>query len=288
MAYPKLGAQMSIGGGVAKALLRGRDLGCETIQIFTRNSSRWQAKPLTDSQLAEFSKNRLLTGIRPVVAHDIYLINLASPDDKLYQRSIAAFWEELTRAEQLGLPYVVTHPGSHVGSGEEEGLQRIAQAISHLHRQGPDLKVQVALETTAGQGTNLGYRFEQLARLLELIEGAERVKVCLDTCHIFAAGYDIRTPEGYADVMAEFDRIIGYERLAVVHLNDAKRELGSRIDRHHHIGQGHLGIAPFECLLHDPRLLQVPMILETPKETSASGEDMDMVNLDLLRQLKTN
>ena len=276
---------MSIAGGVAHALRRGKELGCDVIQLFTKNASQWHAKPLDPSAIGAFHRVRDETGIIPIAAHDSYLINLASPDEGLYNRSLEALWEEMQRAEVLGIPYLVMHPGSHRGSGEKEGLYRIARGINLLHYRGPDMQIQILLETTAGQGATLGYRFEHFARVIEMIEEDEGVGICLDTCHCFAAGYDISTVEGYEATMEEFQRIIGLGRLKLIHLNDSKGAVGTRRDRHEHIGQGHLGIEPFRLLLRDTRLADLPFILETPKGKNPAGEDWDCVNLRLLRGL---
>lgn len=276
------GAHMSISGGVAKAFERGEQVGCATMQIFTKSERQWQAKALTPEEIASYKAEQERTGIRPVVVHDSYLINLASPKDDLWEKSIASFTEELGRCAALAIPYLVTHPGAHVGSGEEVALRREAEALNRIFAAGTGAGVTVLLETTAGQGSALGARFEELARLIELVTHPERLGICLDTCHIFVAGYDIRTPETYAATFEKFDRIIGLERLKVIHLNDAQRELGSRVDRHAHIGQGQIGVEGFRLLVNDPRLRHLPMILETPK-----GKDMaeDVENLTLLRSL---
>ena len=276
---------MSIAGAVAQALWRGRETGCDVIQIFTKNAMQWRAKPLTQDDRAAFLKARQETGIRPVAAHGSYLINLASPDDSLYERSQEALWEEMQRAEALELPYLVMHPGSPRGGGEEEGIDRIARAINLIHHRGAGMRVIILLETTAGQGATLGNRFEHFARIIGRIEADERVGVCLDTCHIFAAGYDISTLAGYEATLGEFDRVIGLARLKVMHLNDSKAAAGTRIDRHEHIGKGSLGLDAFRRLLQDPRLTDLPFILETPKGKTASGEDWDCVNLRVLREL---
>ena len=282
---PRLGAHMSISGGLKNAFDRGREVGCDAIQIFTKNASQWKAKPITSDDAREFLDTQDQTGITPAFAHDSYLINLASPDPVLHEKSIAAFKIEMERAELLKLPLLVMHPGSHVGSGEEEGLKKIAESFNRLHSECPDLKLKVALETTAGQGTNLGYRFEHLRQIIDQVEEPDRLAVCLDTCHVFAAGYDISTPSGYEAVMEEFDRVIGRSRLAAFHLNDAKKGLGSRVDRHEHIGHGALGLEAFRCLVNDPRLIDVPMALETKKGTDDTGTDWDVVNLRVLRDL---
>lgn len=280
-----LGAHMSIVGGVAQALWRGRKTGCDVIQLFTKNAIQWRAKPLTQADSAAFLKARQETGVGPVAVHGSYLINLASPDDGLYERSREALWEEMQRAELLDISYLVTHPGSHRGGGEQEGIDRIARAINLMHQQGAGMKGMILMETTAGQGVTLGDRFEHFARIIERIEEDKWVGVCLDTCHIFAAGYDISTPEGYEATWQEFHRVIGLDRLKVIHLNDSKAASGTRVDRHEHIGQGHLGLDAFRRLLQDTRLAYLPFILETPKGKTASGEDWDCVNLRTLRGL---
>ncbi len=276
---------MSIAGGIHKALWRGKQLGCDTIQIFTKNANQWRAKPLVPGDIDAFQKAWQQTGINPIMAHDSYLINLASPEEGLYRQSLKALGEELQRAEALRLPYLIMHPGSHKGSGEQEGLHRIAQGINLLYHRGGGTEVMILLETTAGQGTNLGYRFEHLAKIIELVEEDERVGVCLDTCHVFAAGYDISTPEGYEATFEEFHRIIGLDRLKVIHINDSRAQLGTRIDRHEHIGRGHLGLETFRRLLQDTRFAALPFILETPKGKDSQGEDWDVVNLRVLREL---
>lgn len=281
----RLGAHMSISGGLKNAFGRGEQVGCDTVQIFTKNANQWKAKPITPEDIEGFIGEQKRTGIYPAFAHDSYLINLGSPDPALYEKSIAAFQIEMERAEALKLPFLVMHPGSHVGSGEEEGLKKIAESFNRFHRQCPGFQLKIALETTAGQGTNLGYRFEQLRRIIDMVEEADRLAVCLDTCHVFAAGYNISTPEGYEAVMEEFDRIIGLDRIVAFHLNDAKKGLGSRVDRHEHIGHGALGLEAFRSLVNDPRFNGIPMTLETQKGTDEKGNDWDVVNLEVLRGL---
>lgn len=278
-----LGAHMSIAGGIDLAPLRGKEVGCRTIQLFTKSSNQWRARPLPPEEIDRYRANLQVTGIGPVVAHDSYLINLASTDPGLHRKSMAAFLEELERAEALGIPYLVTHPGAHMGAGEETGLRQVANSIRELLKRTKDYQVQVIIETAAGQGTSLGHRFEQIAALLDQIGLPERTGVCLDTCHIFAAGYDIRTPDGYADVIGAFDTVVGIPHLKVIHLNDSKKELGCRVDRHEHIGKGAIGLEAFRCLLTDPRLKGIPMILETPKDDDFLLSDRR--NLDTLRRL---
>ncbi len=277
-----LGAHMSIAGGTSLALDRARRAGCNVLQIFVKNNNRWKGKILSDEEAKLFHHRRASSKVREVVAHDSYLINLASPDNELWSRSIEALLDELDRCERLGLSYLVTHPGAHVGSGEEEGIRRIARALDRVHQESGDLSVRVALETTAGQGSSIGYRFEHLRDILELCRYPERVSVCVDTCHIFAAGYDIREENGYLRTVERFDQIVGLDKLCLFHFNDSKRELGSRVDRHDHIGQGKIGTPAFAWILNDPRFDGVPKILETPK---GKTNREDRRNLKLLRSL---
>jgi deoxyribonuclease-4 len=279
----KFGAHMSITGGLHRAFEHGERAGCDTVQLFTKNQQQWKAKPLTDAEIAQFQAAQQRTGFGPLVVHDSYLINLASPKDDVWEKSIAGFAEELERCAALGIPYLVTHPGAHTGSGEEAGLQREALALNRLFSEGVGGEVLVLLEITAGQGTTLGYRFEHIARLIELVERPERLAVCVDTCHLLAAGYDFRTPETYAATFDTFDRLIGLERIKAFHLNDSQKELGSRVDRHAHIGEGFVGLEGFRLLVNDARFEGLPMILETPK-----GDDLaeDVENLAKLRGLK--
>ena len=281
-----LGAHMSIAGGVDLAPLRGQEVGCRAIQLFTKSSNQWRARPPPPEEIERYRANLKAVGITHAVAHDSYLINLASIEPALHRRSMAAFLEELERAEALGIPYLVTHPGAHMGAGEDAGLRQVANSIREILKRTKGYKVQVVLETTAGQGTSLGYRFEQIAALLDRIDLPERTGVCLDTCHVFAAGYDIRTPEGYADVLGAFDTVVGISHLKVIHLNDCKKELGCRVDRHEHIGKGAIGIEAFRCLVTDSRLRGLPMILETPKDDDYVAADSR--NLRTLRHLAQN
>ncbi|GIW91927.1 MAG: putative endonuclease 4 [Pirellulaceae bacterium] len=279
---PRFGAHMSISGGVSKSFARGESVGLDAMQIFAKNERQWTAKPISAEEVAAFQAEQQRTGIHPVIVHDSYLINLAAPADDLREKSIVAFADELERCAQLKIPYLVTHPGAHTGIGEEAGLVRVADAISRLLAEGVGGTTMILLETTAGQGTALGYRFEHLARLFELIPYHDRLGVCVDTCHIFAAGYDIRDPDTYDATFAELDRLVGLERVKCFHLNDSQKDLGSRVDRHAHIGQGCIGTEAFRLLVNDPRFAHLPMIIETPK-----GEDMaeDRMNLALLRSL---
>lgn len=277
---PPLGAHTSIAGGLQNALYTGKEIGCEVVQIFSKNQMQWKSKPLETEEVVKFRKAQEETGVRPVTVHDSYLINLANPAQPTLQRSIEAFTDELHRCELLRIPFLVMHPGSHLGEGEAAGLERIASNIKKCYRRSGVEKTIVLLETTAGQGTNLGYRFEHLKYIIDRSGLGERIAVCLDTCHVFAAGYDIRSRRAWEKTKAKFDKIIGLEKLKVFHLNDSKRELGSRVDRHARIGQGAIGLEGFRTLLHDPDLGNVPMILEIPGGNEAYRED-----LELLRKL---
>jgi len=276
----RLGAHMSISGGVDKAVGRGQEVGCEAMQIFTKNSNQWKDKPLSPAEIKGFRDGCATAGIAPVIAHSAYLINLAAPAEALYEKSIQAFLRELQRCELLGIPYLVVHPGAHMGTGEEQGLTRVAAAINRIDHAASNLQAKMALEVTAGQGSSLAYKFEHFAAILAQVDAPERLGFCLDTCHLFAAGYDFRTRQGYDQMMDAWDDLVGIERIRVIHLNDSKKDLGSRVDRHEHIGQGYIGITGFEFLLNDRRLSELPMVLETPKDDNA-----DVRNLQTLRRL---
>jgi len=273
---------MSIAGGVDKALLEGKKVDCEAIQIFTKSSRQWAAQPYSKEEIQNFLTNQKETGIVTVIAHDSYLLNLGSPDEGLRKRSVRAFVDEMERCETLSIPYLIAHPGAHVGSGEEEGIKAIGRSLDEIHKACPGFKARIALEITAGQGSNLGYRFEQIRDMIDATKESDRLRVCFDTEHAFAAGYDIRTREGYERTFGEFDEIIGLKRLAAFHLNDSKKEFHSRVDRHEHIGKGHIGVEAFRLLMNDQRFWGIPMCLETPK-----GPDLkeDRENLTLLRSL---
>jgi len=278
----RLGAHESIAGGLHRAIDRAQSVGCDAVQIFVKSNRAWAVKPLAEEDVARFRAKAEATDIHPVVGHASYLLNLATPDDALWARSRDTLIVELERCETLGMPYLVLHPGSHVGAGEEPGLARVAQALGEVHTATPGFHAQILLETTAGQGTNLGYRFEHLAWLMKHAPEGERLGVCFDTCHSFAAGYELRTEAGYAATMAAFDRIVGLDRLKALHLNDCKGELGSRRDRHEHIGQGCIGLEGFRHLVNDPRLTGLPGLLETPKSDDLHE---DRENLAVLRGL---
>jgi deoxyribonuclease-4 len=264
------------------ALTRGDSIGCDTIQMLVRNANRWSAPPLTAEQVDAFAEARQTTGITPIVVHSSYLINLASPQDALWHRSLNALIEEMERCRRLSIGAYVLHPGAHTGSGEEAGLLRVVAALDAAFEETAGSPVRVLLEITAGQGTVLGARFEELAWIADEVAAGQRVGVCFDTAHAFAAGYDFGTPEAYAAMWASFDETIGLDRLGALHLNDSRRELGSRVDRHAHIGEGEIGLAAFALLVNDPELRRAPMILETPK-----GPDLaeDIENLARLRGL---
>lgn len=277
-----LGAHMSISGGLHLAIDRAVAAGCNVVQIFTRNSNQWRGKPVSEADAALFRSKFAASGLHEVVSHDIYLINLASPPGETRDKSVAAFRDELETCARLGINKVVMHPGSHLADSPQTGLARVVEAFDQLFSDVPQFEGRVLVETTAGQGSNLGRTFEELAVIINGSRFPEKFGVCFDTCHTFAAGYDTATEDGYRDTMAQFDRIIGLDRLHCFHLNDSKKGLGSRVDRHDHIGQGALGLNPFRFILNDPRFATVPKILETPK---GDNDEMDAVNLALLRGL---
>jgi deoxyribonuclease-4 len=277
-----LGAHMSIAGGLFNAFAEGEHKGCDTIQIFVKSSNQWKAKPISDEELAKYHEEQKRTNITPVIAHDSYLINLGSHDTELLEKSRQGFLIEMQRCEKLSIPYLVTHPGSHLGTGEEAGIDRIGESMAWLFARTEGFKVKIALEITAGQGSNLGYNFEQLAKMIEKSGMPERSMVCFDTCHAYAAGYDISCEIGYEQTWQAFERIIGMDKLAAIHLNDSKKGLNSRVDRHEQIGKGTLGHKVFELIMRDSRFSNIPKILETPKGNS---DEMDEINLNLLRKL---
>lgn len=275
-----IGTHVSIAGGIDKAIGRGVEIGCGAIQVFTRNASRWQAKPLPVSAIAAFRDARQAHGLSYIAAHASYLINLASPDKALRLKSIDAFIDEMERCSLLGIEDLVMHPGAHVGQGAAAGLDAVVDSFAHIFAQAPK-DVRVLVENTAGQGTCLGASFEELAEILQRLPQAN-LAICFDTCHAFAAGYDLTSAAGYADVMTEFERLIGIERLALFHLNDSKKALGSRVDRHDHVGRGLIGLGGFQALMQDARFGRIAKIIETPP-----GENHceDLVNLALLRKM---
>ena len=294
---PRLGAHMSIRGGLHLALERGHSIGCETIQLFTRNSNRWKAKARTPEELEQYRETLTRTGIDPVIAHAIYLINLAAPDRRVHVQSNEAFREELARCHEAGIAYLVLHPGSHKGTGLEQGIARIAQGIREAYADHPEYTVVTLLENTAGQGDTIGRTFEELAQIEALCRQSDADKLqadpgaddecphigyCFDTAHALASGYDIRTAEGYEETLDRFDEVLGLDRLRCFHLNDSKTDLGSHRDRHEQIGQGHVGLETFRLLLNDARFADRPMLLETPKDDDLH---QDVEALALLRAL---
>jgi deoxyribonuclease-4 len=284
---PRLGAHMSIAGGLPRAVDRAQASRCEALQIFTKSAGQWRARPLPPEEIALFRTRVAETGIHPVVAHNSYLINIAAAAPALRTQSILSLREELDRAESLGLDGLVMHPGSYTSGTEEEGLRLIAEGLRQIFSERPNGRTMILLEHTAGQGTNLGHRFEHLASILERLDGSPRVGVCLDTCHLLTAGYDLCSEAGYRQTFREFDRIVGLDRIKVFHLNDSKKPCGSRVDRHEHIGKGCLGLEPFRLLLNDRRFPKLPMLLETPKlETPESRRRSDVDPLDA-RNLRT-
>lgn len=270
---------MPTSGGIHVAVLNGKEIGCTAVQVFTSSPQQWHAKEVTDEDVEKMADAVEQTGIHALISHDSYLVNLAAPDPTIRKRSISSLTQEMIRCSKLGIGVTVSHMGSHLGEGEGEGLRKLAEGAAEVLDQTPS-NVVLAMETTAGQGTNLGYRFEHLAHVIEANKGNARLVCCLDTCHIFAAGYDIRTPETYAATMEQFDRIVGLDRLRCIHVNDSLRPFESRKDRHAHIGEGEIGEEAFRLLVNDDRFAEIPMILETP-----DAETMHKQNLERLKSL---
>src|ERR1700719_3667098 len=277
-----LGAHMSIGGGVHRAIERARSIDSKAMQIFVKNNMQWFARPLSPEEISAFLDHAQRKELRAVFAHANYLINLATTNPRFHANSIRALWEELVRADQLELPFLVLHPGAHLGAGEAAGLAKIIESIDQVFARVPKIKTRLALETTAGQGSCLGDRFEHLAAIIANVREPERLCVCLDTAHVFAAGYDIGSEAGVKKTFREFDRVVGLDRLAALHLNDSKTARGSRVDRHEHIGKGKIGLEAFRFIMRDRRFRKIPKVLETPK-----GKDLkeDVENLQTLRGL---
>lgn len=281
--YCFLGAHLSIAKGLHNALYRAKDLHCNSLQIFTKNANTWKERDVSCKEIELFKEAKEKTCIKNIVSHTSYLINLASPESKKLKMSCDALKNELVRSSTLGIPYVVLHPGSHMGKGEEKGIAQIIENINDIFEQIPEVAVQLLFETTAGQGTNLGHTFEQIAVIMKNIKQNKRAGVCLDTSHVFAAGYDIRTFDSYMKTMDDFDSIIGLQHLKIIHLNDSKKGFGSKVDRHEHIGMGLIGIEAFKLIMNDDRLKNIPKIIETPK---GNGEkDWDKINLNQLKNL---
>lgn len=279
---PPLGAHMSVAGGVDKAIDRARSAGCSALQIFLKNNNQWSGKTLDDEVVGRWKREIAVGDLGLPIAHNSYLVNLASPDPLLMEKSMSNMLDDIRRADALGVPGIVTHPGAHMGEGEVVAIERIAKQINELFDQTADSNVCLYLETTAGQGTSIGHRFAHLRDILAGIKSKKRIGICVDTCHIFAAGYDIRTPATYQASFDEFDRVIGLKWIRAFHVNDSKKDLGSRVDRHDHIGKGKIGETGFALLMQDERFRAIPHLLETPK-----GEDIaeDRVNLATLRRL---
>lgn len=322
-AFPRIGVHVSAAGGLETAFANAEAMGCDCMQIFVKNQRQWQAKPLSDEQVRAFLETKRKSAIFPITAHASYLLNLAAPSEAVRTKSIDAMVDELSRCEALEVESLVFHPGAHLdgevrnpfGFDDQEdqkprprsskatkkneigpknaeigghvlaGIERIASGMDEAHRRCAGFRSKLLLECTAGQGSAIGWQFEQLAEILKRVRETERVGVCLDTCHLFAAGYDFRTLDGYAEMIDRLDRTVGVSRVMCIHANDSKREMGSRVDRHEHIGKGQIGTAGFAHFLNDPRFREVPLILETPKEEDEKGRDMDQVNVEVLRSL---
>jgi len=280
------GSHLSVAGGLHLALLEAQRLEMDCVQIFTKNQRQWAAKPLTDEQITTWRDHQSSTGVKHVVSHDSYLINLASPDPTNLAKSMDLFRDELLRCEALGIPELVTHPGAHMGTGEEVGLRRVIESLDELHAQTPGLSVVTCVETTAGQGTSLGWRFEHIRTILEGVKAPERLAVCFDTAHLLESGYDLTSAQGAAGILEEADASFGLERVRVIHVNDSKTARGSRVDRHDHIGAGHVSLDAFATFLNHPALRDRPKVLETPKEASPDGRPWDTVNIERLKSLR--
>ena len=281
---PILGAHMSISGGYYNAIDSGAKAGCDCVQLFTKNNNQWRAKPITDADIDLFYKRKEETGIKHTLSHASYLINIASPKDDLRKKSIESLIVELERADTLGIPYVVFHPGSYTTTDEETGLATIIDSMNQVLRATVSLDTIPLLENTAGQGSNLGYDFKHLGHIIKGVDDSDRVAVCIDTCHAFAAGYPMDTIEHYESTVDKMKKGFGIRKIRAFHLNDSKKPFGSRRDRHEHIGQGEMGLGPFKNLLNDSRFSKIPMYLETEKGENG-GEDYDVMNLRVLRSL---
>jgi deoxyribonuclease-4 len=282
---PRFGAHLSIAGGLHQALLAAQRYGFTALQLFTKSPSQWSAAPLNPEEIKAFRSLRRQLGLPRPIVHDAYLINLATPDDTLWRRSVEAFVDEIRRADAIEASDLVFHPGAHSGDGESKAVRRVIEALNEVTARSPDSKVRLLLETTAGQGSTIGHRFEHLAEILAGLRVPKRFGVCFDTCHVFAAGYSLSPESEYRRTMCQFDRIVGLRQIRVFHLNDSKRELGSRVDRHAHLGRGFLGLEPFRLLVNDRRFQTRSMIMETPKENLPEVGDMDAENFRVLQDL---
>jgi deoxyribonuclease-4 len=281
---PVFGSHLSIAGGYYKAVEAAAKLGLDAVQLFTKNNNQWQGKPLTEEDVQRFRQALASHSIGHPISHASYLINLASPDSVLRQKSIDAMVVEIQRADRLGIPYVIFHPGAFTTSSEGEGLRAIVESLNEIHSRTKGCQTYPLLENTAGQGSNLGWRFEHLQQIIEQAEHPERLGVCLDTCHAFAAGYPMASPEDYRETVTAMENSFGIHRIKAIHLNDSKKPLGSRRDRHEHIGEGEMGLEPFRNLLNDPRFAAIPMYLETEKG-QRDGIELDAINLRTLKSL---
>lgn len=277
-----LGAHMSIAGGVHTAVDRATSIECTALQVFTKNNNQWNGKPFSENDIVQYKQKISAAGIAPVVSHDSYLINLCAINPDILIKSRAAYIDELERCEQLGIPLLNFHPGSHLGKGDEDGIKAICESLNIAHEKTKGFLVKSVLEATAGQGTNVGYKFEHLRDIIDGVEDPDRMAVCIDTCHIFAAGYDIATEQGYLETFERFDEIIGLDKLVAFHVNDSKKTLGSHVDRHEHIGKGAIGINGFRFLVNDDRFSHIPKILETPKSDDLHE---DVENMNVLKSL---
>lgn len=278
-----LGAHFSIARGLHDAVYKAKSYACDALQMFTKNATSWRERDITEKERQQFENVKQETGIHRIASHASYLINLASPEGKKHAMSVRSLRQEIIRSAKLNIPYVILHPGAHMDSGVDTGIRKIADSINRIFADTETTSTRLLLETTAGQGSSIGHTFEQLAQIVELINDRHRIGICLDTCHIFAGGYDIRSEDTYNQTMDSFDRILGLVQLYIIHFNDSKKDLGSRVDRHAHIGQGFIGVSAFQYFLKDERLLHIPKLLETPK--GDDDEDWDRRNLEILRTL---
>ncbi|MBT8351437.1 MAG: deoxyribonuclease IV [Deltaproteobacteria bacterium] len=282
-----LGAHLSIAKGLDNALYEAKSYGCSALQIFTKNANTWKERIITQKEIDRFKHAKAETKISQIASHTSYLINLATPDKQKHNMSCNALAQELIRSASLHIPYVVLHPGSHMGTGDKEGIKRIAGSINkifaEISKKTPEINTRLLLETTAGQGSSLGHTFEQLASIISKVEKKINPGICLDTCHIFASGYDIRTMNSYRKTMNVFDSYLGFDRLLLIHVNDSKKELGSKVDRHEQIGRGYIDLEPFKFIMNDNKLLDIPKIIETPK--GKTDQDLDEINLKVLREM---
>ena len=279
------GSHLSIAGGLHNAVLAAQKLACDCLQVFTKNQRQWAAAPLAEPAIRLWAEHRRQAGLEHIVSHDSYLINLAAPAGDLRGKSIAAFRDEIERCEALGIPLLVTHPGAHTGQGEEQGLRQVIAGLDEVHAALPGYKTITCLENTAGQGSSLGHRLEHLRTIIDGVKEPERLAVCIDTAHSFEAGYDLTGASGTEAFLQELDEVIGLKLVRAIHINDSKTPRGSRVDRHEHIGRGHIPLETFATVVNHPVLSRVPKLLETPKEKAPDGREWDAINLEVLRGL---